>query len=321
MPHTSASARGDGERAVEPSRPRQEPVIRTSERQLAERREQLDVAPLGRCRWTWNAPALRIPRRPGQRSRTGLPSDRPLRSPRVSGCYSGRRYRRYPLRAWPGRTQTPAPGSEVASPAHARHDARTGEQVEHLRVSARRACRVDIRGWQIARANAACRRPFDRLSTVTVKAKRRVGVSGTCPLDQGIRPGPKPATSARTARRHPYAVRQARWRARGSDGKTPHRLALGAVLPRTRERAPLAHRPDTASPVFCKTAGSSSRNPLKKWYKKTPPPHAETPPRGNPPRADPKAGPGGESQKMRRPRSPGRSRTVSARRQTPPRVS
>ena len=56
---------------------------------------------------------------------------------------------------------------------------RTGEQVEHLRVSARRACRVDIRGWQIARAHAACRRPFDRLSTVTVKAKRRVGVSRT----------------------------------------------------------------------------------------------------------------------------------------------
>ena len=76
-----------------------------------------------------------------------------------------------------------------------------------------------------------------------------------------------------------------------------------------------------ASPVFRKTAGSSSRPPPEKVVQKNPATARRDPPLRDPPRADPKAGPGGESQKMRRPRSPGRSRTVSARRQTPPRVS
>ena len=100
-----------------------------------------------------------------------------------------------------------------------------------------------------------------------------------------------------------------------SDSKTPHRLALGAGLPRTRERAPLTHRPDIAPPAFRKTAGSSSRTPpLKKWYKKTSPPHAETPPRGIPLALTEKRDRGGSPKKRGGSRSPGRSRTVSARR-------
>ena len=54
------------------------------------------------------------------------------------------------------------------------------------------------------------------------------------------------------------------------------------MFPRTQERAPRVRRPDIESAASRETAGSSSRNPLKKWYKKTSPPHAETHPRGIP---------------------------------------
>ena len=61
--------------------------------------------------------------------------------------------------------------------------------------------------------------------------------------------------------------------------------------------------------------------PLEKWYKKTSPPHAETHPCGIPLALTQKRDRGGSPKKRGGSRSPGRSRTVSARRQTPPRVS
>ena len=85
-----------------------------------------------------------------------------------------------------------------------------------------------------------------------------------------------------------------------SDSRTPHRLALGAVLPRTRERAPRVRRPDIASPAFRKTAGSSSRTPPEKVVQKNLATARRDPPLRDPRRAHQKAGPGGESQKMRR---------------------
>ena len=69
-----------------------------------------------------------------------------------------------------------------------------------------------------------------------------------------------------------------------------------------------------ASPVFRKTAGSSSRPPPEKVVQKNPATARRDPPLRDPPRADPKAGPGGESQKMRRPRSP---RPISYRERPP----
>ena len=106
------------------------------------------------------------------------------------------------------------------------------------------------------------------------------------------RPQPASVTVARDPLAAPAPTR--------SDGKTPHRLALGAVLPRTRERAPLARRPDIAPPVFRETAVSSPRSPLEKWYVKKYRRHTQRPPYAGPPARSVKSGTGGESQKTRR---------------------
>ena len=61
-----------------------------------------------------------------------------------------------------------------------------------------------------------------------------------------------------------------------------------------------------ASPVFRKTAGSSSRPPLKKWYKKISPTARRAPPSRDPPRGRQIADRGGSPSFLRHPRSPNR---------------